>query len=128
MVLADATQMYQILMNLATNAVHSMHPYGGCIDVTLTTVILNESSRTQSLNLLPGRYVRVIVSDTGHGMDQETMQKIFEPFFTTKGISEGTGLGLSVVQCLVREYHGAVTVESEPGKGTQFTLYLPVVE
>jgi len=130
-VLADATQIQQIILNLATNAMHVM-PGGGRIEIRLDTVTLDSALVNTHLQLRalhdrhPGRRtVRLAVSDTGSGMDVATLEKIFEPFFTTKPVGEGTGLGLSVVYGIVQGHEGAITVDSTPGKGTTFTLYLP---
>ena len=129
-VLADATQFEQIVMNLATNAAHAM-PGNGRIEIRLDTVLLDAALANTDVRLSalherhPGRTVRVTVSDTGSGMDAATVAKIFEPFFTTKPVGEGTGLGLSVVYGIVQAHEGAITVDSTPGKGATFTLYLP---
>ena len=129
-VLADATQFEQIVMNLATNATHAM-PGNGRIEIRLDTVLLDAALANTDVRLSalherhPGRTVRLTVSDTGSGMDAATVAKIFEPFFTTKPVGEGTGLGLSVVYGIVQAHEGVITVDSTPGKGTTFTLYLP---
>ena len=130
-VLADATQIEQVVLNLATNAMQAMRDCAGRIDIRLDTVVVNAAMARNCpvLRVLhekhPGRTVRLTVSDTGPGMDAVTLARIFEPFFTTKGNNEGTGLGLSVVHGIVRAHQGAIDVESQPGKGTKFTVYLP---
>jgi PAS domain S-box-containing protein len=132
-VLADAGQIQQIVMNLATNAMHAI-PGNGRINFRLDTVLLDAAlvnTHTQLRALHdrhPGRTIRLAVSDTGSGMDSGTVDKIFEPFFTTKPVGEGTGLGLSVAYGIVQTHEGAITVESAPGKGTTFTIYLPIAE
>ncbi|MEZ5427839.1 MAG: response regulator [Pyrinomonadaceae bacterium] len=123
---ADETQIHQILMNLGVNAAHAM-PSGGQLKVSLTDVILQNDEANVSIGLNAGHYLRLSVSDTGKGMDKETCDRIFEPFFTTKAAGEGTGLGLSVVHGIMKSHEGAVTVYSEPGKGTMFNLYFPAV-
>ena len=131
-VLADATQIEQVLINLATNAMQAMKGSPGHIDIRLDTVMLDAalaSSHAALHDMLekqPGRTVRLAVKDDGPGMDAATLERIFEPFFTTKPPGEGTGLGLAVVHGIVQTHEGAMTVESQPGKGTTFTLYLPV--
>jgi PAS domain S-box-containing protein len=126
-VLANATQVHQIVMNLCTNAAHAMRGRQGKITVSVAQIELSPHAPKPHVDLGPGRYVRLVISDTGHGMDAATLRRIFEPFFTTKSLGEGTGLGLSVVHGIVKEYGGAVVVESELGKGTKFTIYLPAL-
>ncbi|MDP3695238.1 MAG: ATP-binding protein, partial [Desulfocapsaceae bacterium] len=124
-ILADPTQLHQIIMNLGTNAYHAMRETGGVLGVNLTKVTINEASRVPSSELTPGEYVVIEVSDTGCGMEEKTLIHIFDPYFTTKAKGEGTGLGLSVVHGIVKSYQGHITVDSEPGKGTRFHIYLP---
>jgi CheY-like chemotaxis protein/anti-sigma regulatory factor (Ser/Thr protein kinase) len=120
---ADPRQLEQVLLNLTLNARDAM-PEGG--QVTIETfeldVVPAEAART---GMLPGQYEAMVVSDTGTGMDQGTMQRIFEPFFTTKATGQGTGLGLSVVEGIVSQVGGHIRVESQPGRGARFTLYFP---
>ena len=120
---ANAAQAYQILMNLGANAGHAM-PDGGVLSVSLDRTYVTKVEATVCGDLHKGEYVRVTVQDTGSGMSRETLDRIFEPFFTTKG-TEGSGLGLSVVHGLVKDHGGAITVESELGKGSIFRVYLP---
>ncbi|MHB1014535.1 MAG: ATP-binding protein, partial [Desulfurivibrionaceae bacterium] len=124
-ILADPTQIHQIIMNLCTNAYHAMRETGGVLGVSLTKVTIAEAGSTPGSELAPGNYVLLEVSDTGCGMDQKTLSHIFEPYFTTKTKGEGTGLGLSVVHGIVESYQGHISVYSEPGKGTSFQVYLP---
>lgn len=126
-VLADAYQLEQVLMNLATNARDSM-PQGGVLTVSTGFVDLGEDFKTSSSIVKPGRYALLTVSDSGAGMDKETQQRIFEPFFTTKDVGKGTGLGLAVVYGIVTQHEGHITVYSEPGQGTVFRVYLPLIE
>ncbi|MFO7933692.1 MAG: ATP-binding protein [Bacteroidales bacterium] len=124
-VLADSTQMHQIIMNLCTNAYHSMMNEGGMLRVKLDKTEIDGKQMIGSVKLQKGTYVRLTISDTGHGMDQRTMERIFEPFFTKKEVGSGSGLGLSVVHGIVSNYNGAIQVESTPGKGSTFIIYLP---
>ncbi|MCE5336792.1 MAG: PAS domain S-box protein [Desulfobacteraceae bacterium] len=127
MVHADPTQMHQIIMNFCTNAAHSMRDLGGVLRIELEDLYLGPGIAEASLNLPSGAYVRLTVSDTGHGMTQEVMQRIFDPYFTTKAPGEGTGLGLSVVHGIVKSHGGTILVRSEPGKGSTFQAFLPIL-
>lgn len=120
----DASQLYQVVMNLCTNAIHAMSPAGGTLIVSVESVTLGAGVKGNFVELTPGQYVRLTVRDTGIGMSRQVLDRLFEPFFTTKGHG-GTGLGLSVVHGIVRDHDGAVTVSSEPGKGSSFHVYLP---
>ena len=124
---ADPTQMHQVIMNLGTNAGHAMQENGGVLEVTLANVELDDLSAEKHLDLAAGSYLRLTVSDTGHGMTSEIMERIFDPYFTTKDTSEGTGLGLSVAHGIVKTHGGTITVYSESGKGTTFHVYLPLI-
>jgi PAS domain S-box-containing protein len=123
-ILADVTQMGQIIVNLATNAADAMDGLPGTLDIRIERVAV-DGSATYPRELAEGRYARISVRDDGHGMSARTIERIFEPFFTTKPVGEGTGLGLPVVHGLVRDHGGAIAVHSEPGKGTRFDLYFP---
>jgi len=127
MVLADPTQIHQILMNLCTNAHHAMMENGGILKIELGAIALN-TPESAFYGLQPGPYVKLTVADTGCGMDQDVQKRIFEPYFTTKAKGVGTGLGLSVVHGIVRNYDGAVSVQSKKGKGTTFTTLLPSID
>jgi PAS domain S-box-containing protein len=127
-VLADPTQIHQVLMNLCANAAHSMRIQGGILSVNLSGIQADASLVARYPDMKPGPYVRLTVSDTGHGMAPATLDRIFDPYFTTKGPGEGTGLGLAVVKSIVRSYGGIITVYSEPGKGATFHVLLPCVE
>jgi CheY-like chemotaxis protein/two-component sensor histidine kinase len=126
-VLADSTQVHQIVMNLGTNAWHAMKDRSGRLEVKLENFEVDTELAESHLHVRPGSYVRLSVSDTGKGMDRATMNRIFEPFFTTKGPDEGTGLGLSVVHGIMQGHDGAITVYSQPGEGTTFHLYFPAL-
>ena len=124
-VLADPTQIHQIILNLGTNAAHAMRENGGTLKVSLVQENLDSEAAARYSDLDPGSYLKLTVSDTGHGIDGETMQKIFNPYFTTKGPGEGSGMGLAVIHGIVKSYGGNIIVESEPGKGATFNVYLP---
>ncbi|SDB36360.1 PAS domain S-box-containing protein [Desulfonatronum thiosulfatophilum] len=125
-VLVDPTQVTQVLMNLCTNAFQAMQTTGGVLGVGLTETLLSEIEASE-YNVAPGRFFRLEVADTGPGIAPDDLDKIFDPFFTTKGLTEGTGLGLAVVLGIVKNHKGAVQVSSTPGKGTTFTIFLPMI-
>ena len=127
-VLANATAIHQVIMNLGTNAWHAMRDKPGTLKVEINVIETDVDFAGAHPGLHPGRYVRLSVSDTGHGMDAATVERIFDPFFTTKPVGEGTGLGLAVVLGIMQSHDGAITVYSEPGQGTTFHLYFPVFE
>jgi signal transduction histidine kinase/ActR/RegA family two-component response regulator len=124
-VLADPTHIHQIMMNLCTNANHAMMKTGGILNVKLDAVKIDQKTADKIPNLKKGEYIRLTISDTGHGMDLKTKERIFEPFFTRKEVGSGSGLGLSVVHGIINNYGGAIVVDSTPGKGTTFMIYLP---
>jgi signal transduction histidine kinase/ActR/RegA family two-component response regulator len=124
-VLADPTHIHQIVMNLCTNANHAMMKTGGILEVKLDAVKVDQKSAEKIPNLKNGEYIRLIISDTGYGMDIKTKERIFEPFFTRKEVGSGSGLGLSVVHGIINNYGGSIVVDSSPGKGTTFKVYLP---
>jgi signal transduction histidine kinase/ActR/RegA family two-component response regulator len=124
-VMADPTHIHQIVMNLCTNANHAMMKYGGILEVKLDGVKLDQKSAEKIPNLKKGNYIRLRISDTGHGMDIKTKERIFEPFFTRKEVGSGSGLGLSVVHGIINNYGGAIEVDSAQDRGTTFTIYLP---
>ncbi|MBI4519964.1 MAG: response regulator [Gemmatimonadetes bacterium] len=125
--LADPAAIEQILLNLATNSRDAM-PDGGLLRIAIDGTQLGEEDRERHGWVVPGRYVRLSVSDTGIGMDEETRQKVFEPFFTTKPGGSGTGLGMAVVYGLVKQHNGFVHVYSEPGRGTTVKVYLRAMD
>jgi CheY-like chemotaxis protein len=127
-ILADLTQIYQVLMNLCTNAYHAMREKGGVLEVTLLEEEIGPDDSKSNMDLLPGTYLRLTVSDTGHGMDHAVMEKIFNPYFTTKPFGEGTGMGLAISHGIVKSCGGGIQVCSEPGEGTTFHVYLPRIE
>jgi CheY-like chemotaxis protein len=124
-VLANPVEIHQVLMNLCTNAYHAMQKSGGVLTIQLDKINVDPDFVASRAQLKLGPYVRVIVSDTGHGMEPATMERIFDPFFTTKAAGQGTGMGLSVVYGIVMSYGGDILVESVPGHGTTFSIYLP---
>lgn len=127
-VLANATAIHQVIMNLGTNAWHAMGNQPGTLTVEMATIEVDQDFAAKHPDLVPGQYVKLSVSDTGCGMNTATMERIFDPFFTTKPVGEGTGLGLAVVHGIMKSHDGGISVYSEPGKGTTFHLYFPVLE
>ena len=125
---ADVTQIQQVLMNLCTNAYHAMWDKGGILEISLATLNIDSDFEAPIPDLSPGIYHRLSVRDTGHGMEKQIMERIFDPYFTTKEKGEGTGLGLSVVHGIVKSHRGAILVDSKPGEGAVFHVFLPVVE
>jgi signal transduction histidine kinase/ActR/RegA family two-component response regulator len=124
-VLADPTQVNQIVLNLCTNAAHAMREKGGLLEINLIDEYAGSGEKNNSVELNPGHYLKLSVSDTGSGIASDIIDKIFEPYFTTKGPGEGTGMGLAVIHGIVKNYGGDITVESEVGKGTTFHVLLP---
>jgi len=125
---ANPTQIHQVLMNLCTNAGHAMREKGGVLGVSLSRVQLTSEKQLPHPDLSPGAFLKLRVSDTGHGMTGDKLSRIFDPYYTTKEAGEGTGLGLAMVRGIVRAHGGAVTVESVPDKGSVFEVYLPEVQ
>jgi len=125
-IMADLTKIHQVLMNLCTNALHAMQEDGGILEVGVQDVRLGVSE-SKKLGLTPRGYVELSVKDTGCGMDRNTSERIFNPYFTTKEKDVGTGMGLAVVHGIVKEHGGAITVDSEPGKGSLFHVYFPKI-
>ncbi|MBR9985576.1 MAG: response regulator [Desulfosarcina sp.] len=125
--IADATQIHQIMLNLCTNAAHAMEPGGGVLTIRLDPVTLDSAAAADS-GLSPGRYARLVVADTGHGIEKDIIDRIFDPYFTTKETGKGTGMGLSVVHGIIKGYGGAIRAFSRPGRFTEFHLYLPKMD
>jgi CheY-like chemotaxis protein len=128
LVMADPTQIYQVLMNLGNNAAHAMREKGGFLEVSLARMEVDEEMAVHHEGLRPGPYLRLTVQDNGHGMDRQVRERAFDPFFTTKKPGEGTGMGLAVVHGIVKNHEGAITLESEVGKGTTVSVFLPLVQ
>ncbi|MBW1722153.1 MAG: response regulator [Deltaproteobacteria bacterium] len=128
LVMADPTQIHQILMNLCTNACHAMEEGGGVLEVGLKEVYLDRNFTSRHPEIAPGSYLQLTVKDTGSGIPPEIMDRIFDPFFTTKGEAKGTGMGLSVVHGIVKAHGGTITAYSEHGRGSTFHVFLPVVD
>jgi PAS domain S-box-containing protein len=126
-ILADPTQIHQVVMNLCTNSAHAMGDKGGILEVNLHNVNLNTRAAAQYPELNPGPYVKLSISDTGGGMDAATMQRIFDPYFTTKEQDKGTGMGLAVVHGIVKGHGGGIHVESAVGEGTRFDILFPIM-
>lgn len=124
---ANANQLEQVMLNLAVNAQHAM-PEGGKLSIDTQNLILTDEHCSRYLDLKPGRYVMLQVSDTGQGMDERTKEQIFDPFYTTKDVGEGTGLGLSTVFGIIKAFHGQISCYSELGLGAAFKIYLPAFE
>jgi len=127
-VLADSTQIQQIVLNLCTNAIHAMRHRPGRLDVGLTPVTVSKNLAAEIPHLRSGPTVRLAVTDQGEGMEPSMLDRVFDPFFTTKPQGEGTGLGLSIVQGIVTGHNAAMRVSSVPGEGTCFEIYFPVTE
>ena len=125
-IMADPSQMHQVLMNLCTNASHAMKESGGILEIGLRQVEMEAGAALLRTPLPEGRYMELSVRDTGHGIPQQNLGKIFDPYFTTKQQGEGTGLGLSVVHGIVKDHNGEIRVYSEEGKGAHFRIYLPL--
>ncbi|MDH3346935.1 MAG: response regulator [Desulfobulbaceae bacterium] len=126
-ILADPTEIHQIIMNLCTNAHYAMIDHGGTLKIALSHETIDlDNEKLKQLNLTAGRFIVLKVADTGHGMDKQTKERVFDPYFTTREKSKGTGLGLSVVHGIVKTYNGAIFMESTPGQGTVFQIYFPI--
>ncbi len=126
-VLANPTQIHQVMMNLCTNAHHAMRETGGVLTIKLFAEDVGAARGIQD-DLTEGRYLVLTVEDTGHGMSPTTKERIFDPYFTTKKKGEGTGLGLAVIHGIVKAHAGAIAVESEIGKGSLFSVFFPMTE
>lgn len=127
-ILADPTQIHQVMMNLCTNAYHAMRDHGGILEVSLKSVETAAGDVIQGIEVDPGKYIELEIIDTGYGMDRAVLARIFDPYFTTKKKGEGTGLGLAVVHGIVKSHNGYITASSEPGTGTTFRIYLPCID
>ena len=126
LVMGNVSQIEQVIMNLCTNAVHAMRENGGVLKIKVKKAELSDEFFTRNIEIPPGEYLELTISDTGHGIEPEIMDKIFDPYFTTKQVGEGSGLGLAMAQGIVKKHGGLITVDSIPGKGTTFHVYLPI--
>jgi two-component system, cell cycle sensor histidine kinase and response regulator CckA len=128
LVAADPTQIHQVLVNLCANGAQAMANGSGTLEITLQPVAVEKTELARLPDLRPGPYLKLSVRDNGTGMPNSVVKRIFEPYFTTKEKEKGTGLGLAVVHGIVKSHQGAIEVESEPGAGSVFHVYLPVIE
>jgi signal transduction histidine kinase/ActR/RegA family two-component response regulator len=124
----DPTQIHQIIMNLCTNAYHAMQETGGKLEVKLKEIEVSYQQSMERVGMKVGKHLELTVKDSGHGMDPQVMERIFEPYYTTKEQGKGTGLGLSVIHGIVKNHGGDITVTSQPGKGSIFKVFLPVID
>ena len=127
-IIADATQIHQVLMNLCTNAYQAMNDKGGILEISLSNTHVSASQDSFNPDMRAGHYLKLTISDTGHGMKPEVLKRIFEPYYTTKAKGTGTGLGLAVVHGIVKGFSGTITVRSEPNEGTTFEIFIPRVK
>ncbi|MCB2180857.1 MAG: transporter substrate-binding domain-containing protein [Desulfobulbaceae bacterium] len=126
-VFGDPTQIHQVIMNLCTNAYHAMEETGGTLTVSLKDVVIQKGDISSSeISMLQGEYIKITIQDTGSGINPKDIQKIFEPYFTTKELGKGTGMGLAVVHGIVRAHNGQIKIDSIPGEGTAFHVFLPI--
>lgn len=126
LILADPTQIHQVLVNLCTNAFHAMEETGGILSLSVKRKNLSKEDLASGPQVQPGDFVQLSISDTGSGIATDIQEKIFDPFFTTKEVGKGTGMGLSIVHGIAKSYKGFVTCHSQLGEGTVFQVYLPV--
>ena len=127
-IMGDPTQIHQVVMNLCTNAYHAMEDTGGILEVSLQAVNLSYQEATERVGMKHGRHLRLTVTDDGHGMEPQVLERIFEPYYTTKKQGKGTGLGLSVTHGIIKNHGGDISVSSRPGKGSTFNILLPVLD
>ncbi len=125
---ADVSQIHQVFMNLCTNAAQAMKEKGGTLEISLQNFEADSSSRKRYPDLAPGRYLALVIKDTGHGMSPEVMERIFDPFFTTRDVGEGTGMGLSVIHGIITAHQGILDVKSQVDVGSEFTAFFPCID
>lgn len=125
---ADLTQIHQVFMNLCTNAAQAMHEKGGILSVSVKVMEAGTADRKEYPDLKPGRYIALVVQDTGHGMTPQVMERIFDPFFTTRDVGEGTGMGLAVIHEIISSHDGVLDVKSTVNEGSTFTVFFPCVD
>ena len=124
----DPTQIHQIIMNLCTNAYHAMQETGGKLEVSLKEIDISYEQSVERVGMKVGKHIELLVKDSGHGMNPQVIERIFEPYYTTKEQGKGTGLGLSVIHGIVKNHGGDITVSSQPGKGSSFKVYMPIID
>ncbi|MCP4714983.1 MAG: GAF domain-containing protein, partial [Deltaproteobacteria bacterium] len=124
-ILADASQLHQVLLSLCTNAAQAMQEYGGTLTLTVRQAAMFTKNSEQLHELTPGMYIPVVIHDTGPGMSADIIERIFDPFFTTKPVDKGTGMGLAAAHGIIKSHDGAISAESSPGNGATFTIMLP---
>jgi PAS domain S-box-containing protein len=127
-IFTDPTLIHQVVMNLCANAAHAMEKKGGILDVALAPFKVNGAKNDRLGDISPGRYLRLVVTDNGEGMTPEVCERIFDPFFTTKEDGRGTGMGLAMVQGIVKDHNGTILVDSTPGRGTRFEVLFPTIQ
>ncbi|WP_022664986.1 PAS domain S-box protein [Desulfospira joergensenii] len=127
-IMGDPTQIHQIIMNLCTNGAHAMEETGGLLTVELNDIAVDQDFVSKFINMRTGNYLHLRISDTGHGIGEGDLERIFEPFYTTKPEGKGTGLGLSLVHGIIKNHRGQISVESDPGQGSSFDVYLPILD
>jgi signal transduction histidine kinase/ActR/RegA family two-component response regulator len=127
-IIADPTQIHQVIINLCTNAAHAMEDTDGTVHVGASKIQITEKDAAQYPDLEPGAYLQLTVSDTGSGIPPDIKRRIFDPYFTTKDVGKGSGMGLAVVHGVVKSHGGRISIESEPGRGSKFTILFPAVE
>lgn len=125
---ANPTQIHQVIMNILTNAYHAIEPDNGVITISYFTEIIRDEDIKEIENIVPGNYLKLTISDDGCGMSEDTVFKIFDPYFTTKAKGKGTGLGLATVHGIIKEHRGFIDVDSKLGKGSEFKIYLPIIQ
>ena len=127
-IMADSTQIHQVIMNLCTNAYQAMGDTGGVLTLGLHEITVSDQHTVSTLDMPCGRYLKLEISDTGYGMEENIMRRVFDPYFTTKEVGKGTGLGLSTIDGIVKNHNGFIKVNSKVGEGSTFQVYLPVIE
>ena len=127
-IMGDPTQIHQVIMNLCTNAYHALQETGGKLTVSLREIEVSYEKTVERVGMKVGRYLELTVEDNGHGMEPEVLERIFEPYYTTKAQGKGTGLGLSVIHGIIKNHGGDIGVASQIGRGSTFTIYLPVID
>ncbi len=127
-ILGDPTQIHQVIVNLCTNAYHALQDSGGKLEVNLKETHISYQKSVERVGMKVGRHLELTVRDTGHGMESQVLERIFEPYYTTKKQGKGTGLGLAVIHGIVKNHGGDISVESQPGKGSRFTIYIPIID